>query len=145
MVGLERFEAAQRDIYPQALAELKAGRKTSHWMWFVFPQIAGLGHSAMAERYAIRDLDEARAYQAHPVLSARLKEATRAMCGHAGLSAEAILGEIDAVKFRSSMTLFEAVAQGEAKALYGTCLDAFYGGARDPATLEQIGERIGRD
>ena len=138
MEGLERFEAAQRDVYPQALAELKAGRKSSHWMWFVFPQIAGLGHSAMAMRYAIRDRDEARAYLAHPGLGARLKEAARAMCGHAGLSAEAILGGIDAVKFRSSMTLFEAVAQGEARALFGACLDAFYGGARDPATLERI-------
>jgi uncharacterized protein (DUF1810 family) len=138
MAGLERFEDAQREIYPHALAELKAGRKTSHWMWFVFPQIAGLGHSAMAVRYAIADLDEARAYLAHPVLGARLKEVAKAMCGHAGLSAEAILGAIDAVKLRSSLTLFEAAARGEAKALFGTCLDAFYGGARDPATLARI-------
>ncbi|MBC9034696.1 DUF1810 domain-containing protein [Sphingomonas sp. JC676] len=138
MVELERFEEAQREIYPRALAELKAGRKASHWMWFVFPQIAGLGRSAMATHYAITGLDEARAYLAHPVLGARLREAAKAMCGHAGLSVEAILGGIDAVKFRSSMTLFEAAAQGEPKALFGTCIDAFYGGARDPATLERI-------
>lgn len=138
MAELERFVGAQREIYPHALAELRAGRKTSHWMWFVFPQIAGLGHSAMAVRYAIRDLDEARAYLAHPLLGTRLHEAAMAMCGHAGLSAEAILGEIDAVKFRSSMTLFEAAAQGEARALFAACLDAFYGGARDPETLRRI-------
>ena len=139
MAGLERFVEAQREIYPQALAELKAGRKASHWMWFVFPQIAGLGHSAMAMRYAIRDLDEARAYLAHPVLGARLRESAKAICGHAGLSAEAILGGIDAVKFRSSLTLFEAAAGSEAKALFATCLDAFFGGARDPETLRRIG------
>ena len=138
MTGLDRFVEAQREVYPRALAELRAGRKTSHWMWFVFPQIAGLGHSAMAVRYAIRDLDEARAYLAHPLLGTRLREAAMAMCGHAGLSAEAILGGIDAVKFRSSMTLFEAAAQGEPRALFATCLDAFYGGARDPETLRRI-------
>jgi uncharacterized protein (DUF1810 family) len=138
MAELERFVAAQHQVYPRALAELGAGRKASHWMWFVFPQIAGLGHSHMAVHYAIRDLDEARDYLAHPVLGARLQEAARAMCGHAGLSAGAILGGIDAVKFRSSMTLFEAAAQGEAKALFAACLDAFYGGARDPETLWRI-------
>jgi uncharacterized protein (DUF1810 family) len=138
MTGLDRFVEAQREIYPRALAELKAGRKASHWMWFVFPQIAGLGHSAMAQRYAIHDLDEGRAYLAHPVLGMRLEEAATAMCGHAGLSAEAILGGVDAVKFGSSMTLFEAAAQGEPKALFATCLDAFYSGARDPETLKRI-------
>jgi uncharacterized protein (DUF1810 family) len=139
MTELDRFVEAQREFYPRALAELKAGRKQSHWMWFVFPQIAGLGHSAMAVHYAIRDLDEARAYLAHPMLSDRLRDAAKAMCGHAGLSAEAILGGIDAVKFRSSMTLFEAAAaRGELQALFGTCLDAFYGGSRDPETLRRL-------
>jgi uncharacterized protein (DUF1810 family) len=137
--GLERFVDAQRNTYPRALAELIHGRKTSHWMWFVFPQIAGLGHSEMAVRYAIRDLAGARGYLAHPVLGPRLREATAAMLAHAGQrSAEAILGEIDAVKFRSSMTLFEAAAQDEAKALFADCLAAFYGGARDPATLGRL-------
>ena len=138
MDGLERFVAAQRDIYPRALAELMRGRKASHWMWFVFPQIAGLGHSAMAVRYAIDDLAEARAYLAHPVLGARLCEAAGAMLAHAGTSAEAILGAIDAIKFRSSMTLFEAAAGGEAKAPFSGCLVAFYGGERDPETLRRL-------
>ena len=136
---LERFVTAQRDLYPQALAELVRGRKASHWIWFVFPQIAGLGHSPMAVRYAIGDLAEARDYLAHPVLGARLSEAAGAMLAHAGtLSAEAILGGIDAVKFRSSMTLFETAAEGDAKALFAGCLAAFFGGARDPETLRRL-------
>jgi uncharacterized protein (DUF1810 family) len=138
---LERFVTAQRDIYPRALAELVQGRKDSHWMWFVFPQIAGLGQSAMAVRYAIADLAEARDYLAHPLLGARLREAAAAMLSHAGArSAEAILGGIDAVKFRSSMTLFDAAAPGEAGALFSDCLAAFYGGARDPETLRRLTE-----
>jgi uncharacterized protein (DUF1810 family) len=139
MAALERFVTVQRDVYPRALAELVEGRKASHWMWFVFPQIAGLGHSAMAVRYAIRDLAEAREYLAHPVLGARLGEAAAAMLGHAGTrSAEAILGGVDAVKFRSSMTLFEAAADGEAKAPFADCLAAFYGGVRDSETLRRL-------
>jgi uncharacterized protein (DUF1810 family) len=138
MPELERFEDAQDDIYVQALAELRAGRKVSHWMWFVFPQIAGLGRSAMAQRYAIRDLAEARAYLAHPVLGARLREATEAIGVHAGMSAEAILGEIDAIKLRSSLTLFEAAAEGKARAPFAAALDTFYHGARDPETLSRI-------
>jgi uncharacterized protein (DUF1810 family) len=141
MEGLERFVTAQQGIYPRALAELMQGRKASHWMWFVFPQIAGLGQSAMAVRYAIRDLAEARFYLAHPVLGARLREAVGAMLVHAGvLSAEAILGGVDAVKFRSSLTLFEAAAEDEAKALFSDGLAAFYGSVRDPATLARLTE-----
>jgi uncharacterized protein (DUF1810 family) len=139
MEGLERFVATQREVYPRALAELVRGHKDSHWMWFVFPQIAGLGHSPMAVRYAIADLGEARAYLADPVLGERLREAARAMLSHAGaLSAETILGGIDAAKFRSSMTLFEAVAEGEAKALFADCLAAFYRDERDPETLRRL-------
>lgn len=138
MEELERFVTAQRDIYPQALAELAQGRKTSHWMWFVFPQIAGLGHSPMAVRYAIRDVSEARDYLAHPVLGPRLRESSEAMLAHAGTPAEAILGGVDAVKFRSSMTLFEAAAGGDARALFADCLDAFYDGERDPETLRRL-------
>ena len=136
MTDLSRFVMVQQGIYLQALAELRRGRKQSHWMWFVFPQIAGLGHSAMAQLYAIADLDEARAYLAHPILGPRLRECTGAMLAHSGRSARAILGEIDAVKLRSSMTLFEAA--GGDGSLFGACLDAFFDGARDPATLELL-------
>lgn len=137
-MALERFVDAQHEVYPHALGELVRGRKESHWMWFVFPQIAGLGHSPMAVRYAIRDLAEARDYLAHPVLWPRLRETAGAMLAHAGASAESILGGIDAVKFRSSMTLFEAAAEGEDKALFTDCLTVFYGGERDPETLRRL-------
>ncbi len=134
--GLERFVEAQARNYADALAELRRGRKASHWMWYVFPQIAGLGRSDMARFYAIRDRDEALAYLAHPLLGPRLAEATDAVLGHAGRhSADAMLGPIDAVKLRSSMTLFEAVGGG---ARFGTCLDAFYGGERDGETLRLL-------
>lgn len=134
---LDRFVSAQADSYPQALAELRAGRKTSHWMWFVFPQIAGLGRSETARFYALADADEARAYLAHPLLGPRLHACTAAMLGHAGTrSAEAILGGIDAVKLRSSMTLFEAAADDPAP--FANTLDAFYDGIRDPETLRRL-------
>ena len=138
--GLDRFLAAQRETWPTALAELHAGAKRSHWMWFIFPQIAGLGRSETARVYAIRDLEEARAYLAHPVLGARLIEATEAMLRHVGSrSAEAVLGPIDAMKLASSMTLFEAAAADAEQARpFARCLDAFYAGARDPATLRRL-------
>jgi uncharacterized protein (DUF1810 family) len=135
MEGLERFVAAQDSVWPRVTAELKAGAKRSHWMWFVFPQIAGLGSSAMSQRYALASLDEARAYLAHPVLGPRLRQVTDLMLAHAGTPAEAILGGIDAVKFRSSMTLFGAAAPEESR--FARALDAFYGGP-DPRTLERI-------
>jgi uncharacterized protein (DUF1810 family) len=136
--GLERFVEAQRPAYDRALAELIAGAKRSHWMWFVFPQVAGLGRSPMAQRYAIRDEVEARRYLVHPVLGTRLAECTEAMLGWAGRrSAEAILGPIDAMKFRSSMTLFDAVA-GEADNPFARALAAFCHGERDPLTLERL-------
>ncbi|TXC72539.1 DUF1810 domain-containing protein [Sphingomonas ginsenosidivorax] len=128
---LDRFVAAQDGVYPQALAELRRGTKTSHWMWFVFPQIAGLGRSAMAQAYAIGSADEARAYLAHPVLGPRLVEATLAVTAARG-SAEAILGGIDAIKLRSSMTLFAAVADDPVP--FRAALDRFFGGVEDPAT-----------
>jgi uncharacterized protein (DUF1810 family) len=137
--GLERFVEAQRPVYDQAFAELTAGAKRSHWMWFVFPQIAGLGRSPMAQRYAIRDEVEARSYLTHPLLGARLGECTAAMLGWAGRrSAEAILGPVDAVKFASSMTLFDAVAN-EADNPFARALAAFNHGARDPLTLDRLG------
>ena len=130
---LDRFVAAQADIYAQALAELAAGRKQSHWMWFVFPQIAGLGRSPTAIFYAIASTEEARAYLAHPLLGARLRECTLAVLAHRGASAEAIFGAVDAMKLRSSMTLFETVA-GDPKP-FAAVLDAYFDAERDPATL----------
>ncbi|MBB3912227.1 DUF1810 domain-containing protein [Sphingomonas desiccabilis] len=136
MAALDRFVEAQAGVWAQALAELKAGRKTGHWMWFVFPQIAGLGRSGTARFYAIADADEARAYLAHPLLGARLRETAEALLAHRGRSAEAMLGGIDAIKLRSSMTLFEAVAPGEP--VFAAVLDAFYGGKCDPETLRRL-------
>ncbi|NIJ21720.1 uncharacterized protein (DUF1810 family) [Sphingomonas naasensis] len=136
---LKRFVEAQQSVFPHALAELRAGRKRSHWMWFVFPQIAGLGRSDMARFYAIADLAEARAWLEHPLLGARLAEATDALRAHAGkISAEALLGGIDAIKLRSSMTLFEAAAEGEARARFAAVLEDFYDGERDSATLRRL-------
>ncbi len=129
---LDRFVAAQAGAYPRALAELRDGAKTSHWMWFVFPQLAGLGRSEIARFYAIRDAAEARAYLAHPLLGPRLVEATQAVIAAPG-SAEAILGGIDAIKLRSSMTLFAAVAQDAAP--FEAALDRFFAGEADAATL----------
>lgn len=130
---LARFVAAQADVWPAPLDELRSGRKRSHWMWFVFPQVAGLGMSAMSQHYAIRSRDEAAAYLAHDVLGPRLAETTDAVLEHAGrLTAEAIFGGIDAVKFRSSMTLFDEVAPNNR---YRRALDAFCAGEPDPATL----------
>ena len=107
-MDLERFVTAQDSggTYQQAVTELRKGRKTSHWMWFIFPQIAGLGRSAMAQAYAISDLSEAQAYLAHPVLGPRLIECAEILVSHQGLSAQQIFGGIDAIKLRSSMTLF---------------------------------------
>jgi uncharacterized protein (DUF1810 family) len=140
---LERFVVAQdeRGMYDQALAELTVGAK-AHWMWFVFPQVAGLGRSPMAQRYAIEGLEEARAYLAHPVLGPRLREAAEAMLGNAGVrSAEAALGGIDAMKLRSSMTLFAraAAAASDDTTIYRDVLATFYDGDEDPATLERLG------
>jgi len=135
--GLERFVEAQRSTYDQALAELRAGAKRSHWMWFVFPQIAGLGRSPAARFYAIADAVEARAYLTHPVLGPRLRQSTEAMLRWAGdKTAEAILGPIDAMKFTSSMTLFNAVTEGDD--LFARALAAFNRGQRDPLTLERL-------
>ena len=131
------FLAAQEGTHDTALEELRAGRKRSHWMWFVFPQIAGLGSSAMAHRFALSGQTEARAYAEHPVLGARLDQATQAMLGWAGTrTAEAVLGRIDAMKFRSSMTLFEASA--EETRFFTAALDQFYEGTRDPLTLQRL-------
>lgn len=139
---LERFISAQDagGMYASALAELRAGRKDSHWIWFVFPQLAGLGSSGMARRYAIGSLDEARSYAGHPVLGARLRESAQALLAHRDRGAEAILGPIDALKLRSSMTLFIRAAPEEST--YSAVLTAFFAGRPDErseqllATLE---------
>jgi uncharacterized protein (DUF1810 family) len=133
---LDRFVAAQEGVHAAALAELKAGRKQSHWMWFVFPQFAGLGRSPTARFYAIASAAEARAYLAHPLLGPRLLECTNAVLAHRGRSAEAIFGVVDAMKLKSSMTLFEAVAADPSP--FAALLDAFFDGARDAATLELL-------
>lgn len=133
---LDRFVAAQASTHDRALAELRAGRKASHWMWFVFPQIAGLGRSDTARFYAIRDRAEARAYLAHPLLGPRLHAATAAAIAAPG-DAEAIFGGIDAIKLRSSMTLFAEAADDPAT--FEAALDRFFGGERDPATLALLG------
>jgi uncharacterized protein (DUF1810 family) len=129
---LDRFVTAQHGIYDGVLAELRRGRKTGHWMWFVFPQIAGLGRSATAQKYAIESLEEARAYAAHPVLGPRLRECAEALLSVQGRTAEEILGSIDAVKLRSSMTLFHRAAPDEH--VYREVLDRYYRSRPDGAT-----------
>jgi uncharacterized protein (DUF1810 family) len=131
VTDLDRFVTAQDGVHDTALAELRAGRKRSHWMWFVFPQIAGLGTSPTARRYAISGLGEARAYLAHPVLGPRLAEACRALLAVEGRSAEQILGHPDDLKLRSSMTLFARAADDPA--LFQAVLDRYYDGP-DPRT-----------
>lgn len=133
---LVRFVAAQRDSYAQALAELRVGRKASHWMWFVFPQFEGLGMSAMSRRYAIRSLDEARAYLRHDVLGMRLRECTEVVNRLEGRTAHAIFGSPDDMKFGSSMTLFELAAGPGSP--FAAALDKYFAGARDAQTLELV-------
>ena len=135
---LERFVRAQDDgrTYEAAVAELRSGRKRGHWMWFVFPQVAGLGSSPMAQQFALSGLDEARAYLAHPVLGPRLAEAARALTGLPGGDPVAVLGPVDALKLRSSMTLFARAAGGEP--VFADVLAQYYGGAEDPATVSRI-------
>ena len=139
---LERFIAAQQPIYAQATAELAAGRKRSHWMWFVFPQLEGLGASATAQRYAIRSLDEARAYLDHPLLGARLRECVALVNKVQGRSAHDIFGHPDDLKFHSSMTLFAAAAPQEP--LFAEALRKFFADRRDPLTLDSLSPRAGR-
>jgi uncharacterized protein (DUF1810 family) len=135
---LERFVAAQDagGTYDRAAAELRAGRKASHWMWFVFPQIAGLGYSTASRTYAISSLDEARAYLAHPVLGPRLIECAVILARVPGRTAEQIFGEVDALKLCSSMTLFMRAAPGEP--VFRQVLDQYFGGVPDPATEQRI-------
>ncbi len=133
---LSRFVEAQAGSYDRALAELRAGRKAGHWMWFVFPQVAGLGRSPTAQHYAIGDLDEARAYLAHPVLGPRLVECARALRDLPGDDAAAVLGPVDAVKLRSSMTLFAHA--DPAQPVFRAVLERYYGGREDEATTSRL-------
>lgn len=134
--GLQRFVVAQAPIYDQALAEIRAGKKRSHWMWFIFPQIAGLGRSAMAQQYAIRDEAEARAYLAHPLLGPRLRECGAAVLAVSGCSAEAIFGAVDAQKLRSCATLFAQVSPPGSP--FHLLLDQYFGGQGDRQTLDRL-------
>lgn len=130
---LSRFIEAQSSSYAAALEELAAGQKRSHWMWFVFPQVAGLGSSSMARRYAIGSRAEAKAYVEHPLLGARLRECVDALLAVEGRSAEQIMGDPDFLKLQSSMTLFAEVAPSEPR--FQRLLEKFYGGRKDQRTL----------
>ncbi|HEX9168043.1 MAG TPA: DUF1810 domain-containing protein [Roseiarcus sp.] len=133
---LQRFIKAQAPIYDRVARELRTGRKESHWMWFIFPQIAGLGQSAMTIRFAIASLDEAKAYLAHPVLGRRLRECATLVLEVEGRTASEIFGPIDEMKFRSSMTLFARA--GPKGRVFAQCLEKYFAGAPDPATLAAL-------
>ena len=134
---LSRFVAEQERTYPDVLEELRGGRKSSHWIWFIFPQIAGLGHSTMSQRFSIRSLDEAGAYLAHPILGARLRECAGILLATEGRRADEIFGSLDALKVRSSMTLFLRAASDEV--LFQQVLDRYYDGVPDPLTDALLG------
>jgi uncharacterized protein (DUF1810 family) len=130
---LKRFVAAQDSVYPQVVRELSAGQKRSHWMWFIFPQIAGLGFSAMARRFALRSRAEANAYLAHAVLGPRLIECTKLVLAVQDRTINEILGSPDDMKFRSSMSLFGAVSENP---IFDQAISVYYDGARDQATID---------
>ncbi|XVV08261.1 DUF1810 domain-containing protein [Actinoplanes sp. CA-131856] len=136
MTDLDRFVSAQRGVYEDALDEIKRGRKRTHWMWFVFPQLAGLGSSSTARFYAIRDLAEARDYLAHPVLGPRLVEISEAAAASPAATAEQLFGYPDDLKARSSMTLFRHADPDQP--VFGAVLDRYYDGAPDPRTEELL-------
>jgi len=143
MDPLDKFTRAQAGAIDGAIAELRAGRKVGHWMWFVFPQLAGLGRSEISRFYAITSLDEARSYLADPLLGGRLREAARAVLATRGRTAEAILGSIDALKLRSSMTLFHRAAPDDP--VFADVLARFYGGRPDDATDDLLGSTTSID
>ena len=137
--NLQRFVDAQAPVYERVVEELRAGQKRSHWMWFVFPQIAGLGHSSMAQKYAISSLEEAMGYLAHPLLGPRLRECTRLVNAVTGRTIEEIFGYPDDMKFRSSMTLFAKA--GADPGVFGEALKKYFGGEPDEKTLECLQRR----
>ena len=134
---LHRFVQAQQDVYAQALAEIRRGRKASHWMWYIFPQLTGLGLSAMSQRYAIRGLAEAKAYLSHPMLGPRLRECAEAVIGVEGRSAREIFGAPDDMKLRSCATLFAGVSP--AGSVFHRVLTLYFQGEGDPQTLRLLG------
>ncbi len=134
---LDRFIAAQAESYDGALAEIRRGRKRGHWMWFIFPQLAGLGHSATARHFSLASLDEARAYLDHPILGERLRACVEALQDLEQSDAEAVFGVIDAMKLRSSLTLFVLAGGGR---LFEAALDRWFDGRRDDATLALLGK-----
>jgi uncharacterized protein (DUF1810 family) len=135
---LERFTQAQEPIYSRVLAELTAGRKQSHWMWFIFPQLRGLGSSATAQRFGIVSLEEAQAFLAHPLLGARLRECTRLISAVSGRNIDQILGYPDDLKFRSCMTLFRDAASDADAGLFEAALQKFFAGEEDSLTRELL-------
>lgn len=134
--NLDRFLQAQEGVYPRALREIQTGRKQTHWMWFIFPQLAGLGHSEMAKSYAIADLAEAEAYLSHPVLGARLIEISKALLSINGKTALDIMGSPDDLKLRSSMTLFGSVEGADG--VFDAVLQRYYYGEQDPRTRDRL-------
>ena len=136
---LDRFIGAQEGIYAGVLDELRRGRKVGHWIWFIFPQVAGVGYSAMSQQYAISSLDEARAYLAHPVLGARLRECAAVVLATTGRTALEIFGSIDAMKLRSSMTLFHRAVPDAP--VFAQVLERYYDGKADDATDARLGLR----
>ncbi len=136
---LGRFTSAQAGVYDRALAELTAGEKRSHWMWFIFPQLDGLGRSPTARQYAIKSMDEAREYLMHEVLGSRLLECAEAVCAVEGRSASQIFGYPDDLKLKSSMTLFASAA--DAESVFNSVLDKYFDGERDDRTLELLATR----
>ena len=137
--NLQRFVLAQQSHYDNVLAELRTGRKRSHWMWFIFPQIKGLGHSEMARKFAIASLDEAVAYLRHPLLGKRLRECSGLVAAIEGRTAGQIFGYPDDMKFHSSMTLFSEAGKDEGDEIFRQCLHKYFAGKPDPATLVQLG------
>jgi uncharacterized protein (DUF1810 family) len=138
--NLDRFLSAQETTYGRVLTELARGLKTSHWMWFIFPQVAGLGSSEMSRRYAIGSIDEAHAYLAHPLLGARYRECVAALQDLVGTTAEAAFGSIDADKLRSSLTLFAEAAPADP--LFEAALQRWFGGDKDKRTVDILGTGV---
>ncbi len=138
-MSLERYIKAQAPVYARALAELKRGEKQSHWMWYIFPQIAGLGRSSMSQTYAIQSLEEAQEYLAHPVLGARMRECCQVLLALEGKTAHEIFRQPDDLKFRSSLTLFAQAAPEES--LFDDLLVKYFDGKEDPATLELLADQ----
>lgn len=135
---LQRFVDAQGPVWDDVRAELRGARKLTHWMWFVFPQLAGLGRSGTARFYGISGAEEARAYLGHPLLGQRLLECCALLLQATGVSAQDVFGQVDAIKLRSCLTLFDSVAGGP---IFRECIDRYFGGERDPATLEMLSKR----